>query len=124
LAAVPGDTVQIREPELIINEVTAKEETLVRVMKQEPDSKGYDYTGYENPRRGRQFSEFSDPAFVLTLEDDPPKGNNYREFFALGDNSTSSLDSRYWGTVKQYNLVGPALFSLWPFTSGHWGFIE
>lgn len=124
LAAVPGDEVQIREPELWINGSIAKEDTLRRVMAQEPDSKGYDYTGYENPSPGRHSSPFTDPTFTLKLKDDPEKGNNYREFFALGDNSTSSLDSRYWGTVKQYNLVGPALFSLWPFTSGHWGFIE
>jgi len=124
LAAVPGDTIQIKEPKLWINGSIAKEATLRRVMSQEPDSKGEPYTGYENPEKGGRFSGFSDSNFTVTLEDKPEKGSNYREFYALGDNSTSSLDSRYWGSVKQYNLVGPALFSLWPFTSGHWGVIE
>ncbi|QHV56231.1 S26 family signal peptidase [Akkermansia muciniphila] len=47
-----------------------------------------------------------------------------REYVALGDNSTreNSFDSRYWGPVRQYNIVGPASFCLWPFTS-HWGLI-
>ncbi|MFT6863958.1 MAG: signal peptidase I, partial [Akkermansiaceae bacterium] len=124
LAAVPGDDVQIRYPELYINGDLAKEDTLRRVMSQEPDSKGYPYTGYTNPRGSSQRSEFEDPNFTFHLNDDPKKGNNYREFFALGDNSRSSLDSRYWGTVKQYNLVGPAFISLWPFNSGHWGIIK
>lgn len=126
LAAVPGDTVQIKYPDLYVNGSIAKEETLQRVMKQGNDSKGSPYPGYYNPPGGGpgQRSDFTNPEHSVTLEDDPKEGNNYREFFALGDNSPSSLDSRYWGSVKQYNLVGPALISLWPFTSGHWGLIE
>jgi signal peptidase I len=61
-----------------------------------------------------------------------------REYFVLGDNSTASLDSRYWpdpnarseknpagryqlGTVPEENLTGKAFFVYWP--SGHylWG---
>lgn len=128
LVGLPGDTIQIDQPNLYINGDKAIEETLLRVMSQKPDSKGYDYTGYTNPPRradGRgQKTGFSDPSYTVTLHDDPKKGNNYREFFALGDNSTDSLDSRYWGSVKQYNLVGPAFISLWPFNSGHWGLIK
>jgi len=36
------------------------------------------------------------------------------EFFALGDNSPSSADGRYWGTVPRKLLVGKALFIYWP----------
>jgi len=32
----------------------------------------------------------------------------------------TSLD----GDEAKFNLVGPALFSLWPVTTGHWGFIH
>lgn len=46
------------------------------------------------------------------------------EYLALGDNSENSLDSRYWGTVPERNLLGPATFIHWPFTSPRWGHIR
>lgn len=36
--------------------------------------------------------------------------------------AAAAMSSRYWGPVRQYNIVGPASFCLWPFTS-HWGLI-
>src|SRR5437667_422068 len=44
-------------------------------------------------------------------------------YFALGDNSHNSYDSRYWGPVPEENLVGRGLFVYWPFSS-HWGLIR
>ena len=123
LVGIPGDTIQVKEPHILVNGVIAKEPTMVRVMDKHQDSKGDFFPGYRNISKD-SYSPFRDPNHVATLEDKPAKGNNYREFYAFGDNSPKSLDSRYWGSVKQYNIVGPAFVSLWPFNSGHWGFIK
>ncbi len=44
----------------------------------------------------------------VTLEDD--------EYFILGDNRLISKDSRYFGPVKEEDLMGEAVFRLWPFS--------
>jgi len=44
-------------------------------------------------------------------------------YWAMGDNSPNSKDSRYWGGVPRQNLVGRGYFVFWPF-SERWGFIR
>ncbi len=39
-----------------------------------------------------------------------PKGY----FFAMGDNTTDSFDSRYWGFVVDENMVGAPFLRIWP----------
>jgi signal peptidase I len=107
LAGVPGDTLYIDPPELIINGKPATEPGIRRVIDQkEPGYYGYSI-GYSPLGPG--------PRHLRTFPDD--------EFMALGDNSNHSSDSRYWGAVPRQNLVGPGWFCYWPLT-GHWGPIK
>ncbi len=102
LAGVPGDTLEVQPPELRINGQIAQEPGFQKVMSQKDGYEGYaDARGFS----GLQINK-------ITLADD--------QYFALGDNSYNSSDSRVWGPVPQRNLVGPALMCYFPFTK-HWG---
>jgi signal peptidase I len=54
---------------------------------------------------------------------DTPKTLSERGYYAMGDNSSNSYDSRGWGEVPRQDVVGPALFILYPFTP-RWGVAE
>lgn len=107
LAGTPGDTLRIAEPDLFINGEPANNFVFKRV-----ESRQNGYTGYTNGN-GNYMEYLATPDKTVTV---PPYS-----YFALGDNSANSLDSRYWGFVPAENVVGRGLFVYWPFTS-HWGF--
>ncbi|MEM8953096.1 MAG: signal peptidase I [Verrucomicrobiota bacterium] len=100
LVGVPGDDLRVSEPNLYVNGDLAAESGMQRVMSMENGHKGYTESGTN---------------LTAALGDG--------EYWAMGDNSGNSLDSRSWGAVPQANLVGPALVVYWPFTS-HWGRIR
>lgn len=111
LAGVPGDQLDIKSPELLINGSPAVETGLRRVIDEaKPLSEGYAYHGYSSPNPGM---------LPVKLE----QGSQRDEYFAMGDNSYNSSDSRYWGPVPEQNLVGAGWFCYWPLSS-HFGRIR
>ncbi len=127
LCGVPGDTLSIQPPNLLVNDKIAQEPGIQRVIQgQGPysiNAEGYSFANPEGPHNGRRFPQYIfETTSKFSLAAEAPPG--MREYAALGDNSGDSLDSRYWGSVKEFNLVGPALFALWPITTGHWGLIR
>jgi signal peptidase I len=101
LGGVPGDSLEVEEPNLLINGHVATEPGFTKVMSGTWDEPNAGYRGYQ----GIGLSD-------VDLGD--------KEYFALGDNSYQSSDSRYWGPVPEQNVVGPGWFCYWPLTS-HWG---
>ena len=89
LAGLPGDALEIRDGKLIING---------RAMDDAPFSDHY-YYNQNDWKYGRT-------AQIVQV----PEGH----YFALGDNSAQSSDSRNWGFVPRKNVVGRAFFIWWP----------
>ena len=110
LVGLPGDTLRVDSPLLYINGQEAQEFGMQRVMK----DRDVPYRGYSNPNPGEAYYLTSADATYTVPQD---------HFFAMGDNSYNSFDSRYWGPVPKENLMGRGLFVYWPFLP-HWGFIR
>jgi signal peptidase I len=109
LIGLPGDKIQIREPYAVVNGAVLDERPAFKRMY----SRQNGYSGYILP----------DPyAYGSSM---PPKYLNRHNaeyevppdhLFVLGDNSASSLDGRFWGSLPRQNLVGRAVLVYWPFT--------
>jgi signal peptidase I len=87
LAGLPGETVEIRNGSIYINEGPVQEAIFKQIY-------------YYN--RG----DFASAGQKIVVPKD--------SYFVLGDNSASSKDSRYWGFVPKDNLLGAAMIIYWP----------
>jgi len=102
MCGLPNEDVSISEPNLVINgSVVSGPETIARISRRDPGYAGYQLAG-----------NFTSEDYKWKLSDG--------EYFAMGDNTGNSRDSRYWGSVPAKNLVGPAAFVYWPI-SKRWG---
>lgn len=111
LAGMPGQTLRIAPPNLYIDEKVPEQFVFQRVM-----SMKNGYRGYSNgPEGGGSFSLLGSPDETYKVP--------IHSYFALGDNSYHSRDSRDWGPVPGPNVAGRGLFVYWPFSS-RWGLIR
>lgn len=102
LVGLPGDKLEVKPPVLYRNDAPIE------------GSEAFDlnanrvglYPGYTNDGKYLPYGE------SVTV----PEGH----FFAMGDNSPFSGDSRFWGFVPEKDTVGRPIFIFYPFTS-RWG---
>lgn len=87
LIAIGGQTVEIRDGKIYVDGIVADEPPIRSV---------YYYNEGDYGAEGQVI--------------DVPKDN----YFVLGDNSSSSRDSRYWGFVPKKNLLGRVALIYWP----------
>lgn len=120
LVGLPGDKINIATPYLLINGDVAKEPGIARVAARQAP---YNDTGYVALDPRLTPTAYLTRGQKVQLSTSVPSKPWLREYMAMGDNTLNSLDSRYWGPVHQFNVLGPASFTLWPFT-WHWGAID
>lgn len=111
LVGVPGDTIAIEEPVLRRNgrPIEGAQAFDLNARRVAPYRGYFNARGEGGSRGGRQVLL---PGEELKVPAD--------SFLALGDNSGSSLDSRYWGFVPEKDVIGRPLFIYYPFTR-RWG---
>jgi signal peptidase I len=104
LIGLGGDRVQIQPPHVLVNGSVLNERPAFQRMYSMKDG----YHGYVLP-------ESFPPAKYIRARGDVYEVPE-QHLFVLGDNSRSSLDGRFWGSVPQNALVGRAVLVYWPFT--------
>ena len=123
MVGTPGETISIRAPKLYVNGEEATEPLRIRQISHQEkfDPAAYPYAGFRP-------SGATDPRYTRPGRTLPREGSSVTlgptEYFACGDNSPSSYDSRYWGPVPARNLCGIAGGVFWPFGNHRWGPIK
>jgi signal peptidase I len=115
LAGTPGDTLEIRrtKPDASVHGGRSTTGTLLRNGEPITGSAAFARNNaLEGRYRGYQALGLLQPGRTVEVPE--------HAFFTLGDNSSNSSDSRYWGFVPEKDVVGRPLVIYYPFTR-RWG---
>ena len=111
LVGLPGDTLKIVDNILYIK---PEGETEFKPATAFSDKFNRVYS-FEGGYQGHIASELLAPGLELKVPKDM--------FFALGDNTSNSLDGRNWGFIPRKNMIGRGLNVFWPI-SRRWGLVD
>lgn len=111
LVGLPGDTLKIVDNILYIKP-EGKTEFKPATAFSDKFRRLY---SFEGGYQGHIASELLAPGLELKVPKD--------KFFALGDNTSNSLDGRNWGFIPRKNIIGRGLNVFWPI-SRRWGFVD
>lgn len=103
LTALPGETVEIVSPDVFID--------------------GRKLDAPLKPMIGERGEKTPEPNPGAAGGMTGPRTMGADEYFACGDNSDNSFDSRYWGPVPRENLKGVGSLVFWPIVNPRWGLI-
>ena len=118
MMGLPNETLRIQAPNLLVNGVAVTGPGRIGLISRK-EQIGPWAPAYAGFNLGGQ--RYSDQSLVSDTDVVKLRGDQY---YAMGDNSFNSFDSRYWGPVPERNLLGPATVVYWPFTSHRLGFIR
>jgi signal peptidase I len=100
MVGLPGETISVDPPYLMVNGHKPTNPRFDKIFNNE------NYDGYV-------FGSTSvNPVLISKSGDSIKVGDD--EYLFFGDNTTMSLDGRYFGPVKERDILGPAFFVCWP----------
>ncbi len=116
LVGKPGDSLEVDPPVLIRNGAPIKgAPAFAKNAQQTGEYEGYQF-GNPTAYAERVSIPIPDGAMLPGQSVQIPEDH----YYAMGDNSDQSLDSRMWGFVPEHAIIGRAIFIYYPF-SRRWG---
>jgi len=119
---IPGDRIHLRNGIVYLNGVAQDEPHAAKPTSANYDAYVNDFPSIDPSTEPGVTAEWSVllPTYIHDGDLVIPPGN----YFAMGDNRTNSMDSRYWGFVPRENIVGRPLFVYWSIVTPESGIDE
>jgi signal peptidase I len=111
VVGVPGDRIHLRNGILYLNGVAQDEPQTAKPTLANYNAYADDFPAINPANAAEVTAEWSVsmPAYIQGDDLVVPPG----KYFAMGDNRTNSIDSRFWGFVPRENIIGRPLFVYW-----------
>jgi signal peptidase I len=125
LVGLPNETLQIGNDRRLIVDgrpLSAATRHFESVYTEDKSNQDFPYVGHVNDIVGQQM--FGRYGLAPNFPNAQAKFHiRPQHYFAMGDNTLNSLDSRAWGDLPQENIIGKCWFVYWPITERFgWGY--